>query len=430
MPKFSPETRIGIIGAGAAGLSAAYYLRQEGYTHVTVLEKEQEVGGKCHTVHVDGRAYDLGAFTLTWGYKHTLALARAKKIPLTEQPIRQVFNRRTGEISSIREALLKDYSLLRLSWASLRYLLLLFRYRRFLGQPGFRGVGQRYELTIPFGEWVRRKRLLPLLELMRLPVKDMGYGDPEEIPVAYILKYIGFWNFITLMLYGMGWLHQWPKRFTHGFQSLWKGVAADLDVRLGVTIERIERTDGRVHLFVAGQPAPLEYDHLILACPLDKALPLLATPSPAEQRLFSQIEYQDYFVTLGHAPNVRYETIDALHGLRQGHVWEMMRSWPQSNVCVFYGVGDGQMDGRDIIRFIEQDVPALYPGGYLETVETQKQWAYFPHVSAEALRQGYYDELEDLQGSQNTYYTGGLLAFEVVENVVAYSHALVQRFFV
>jgi hypothetical protein len=429
MPKHAPETRIGIIGAGAAGLSAAHYLRQQGYTHVTVLEKEAQVGGKCHTVHVDGRAYDLGAFTLTWGYKHTLALARAKKIPLTDQPIRQVFNRRTGEISSIRDALLKDYSLLALSWASLRYLLLLFRYRRFLGQPGFRGLAQRHELTIPFGEWVRRKRLLPLLELMRLPVKDMGYGDPEQIPVAYILKYISFWNFITLMLYGMGWLHRWPKRFVHGFQSLWKGIAADLDVRLGVTIERIERTDGRIRLFLAGQPTPLEYDHLILACPLDKALPLLASATPAEKRLFSQIQYQDYFVTLGRAPNVRYETIDALHGLRQGHVWEMMRSWPQSNVCVFYGVGDGQMDGRDITRFIEQDVPALYPGGYLEKVETQIKWPYFPHVSAEALRQGYYDELEDLQGTQNTYYTGGLLAFEVVENVVAYSHALVQRFF-
>lgn len=423
------QTRICIVGAGAAGLSAAHYLRQEGYTNVTVLEKEQEVGGKCHTVHQDGRPYDLGAFTLTWAYKHTLALAREKKIPLTEQPLRQVFNQRTGEIMSIRAALLRDYSMLAVGWATLRYCLLLFKYRTFLRQPGFRGLAQTHELTIPLGEWVRRKRLAPLLELLRLPVKDMGYGDPENIPVAYILKYVGFWNFFTLMLYGLGWLHRWPKRFKHGFQSLWKGVAADLDVRLGTTIQRISRTNGRIRLQLAGEAAEQEYDHLILACPLDQALPLLADATPAEQRLFGQIRYQDYFVTLGRAHNVRYETIDAIHGLRQGHVWEMMRPWPQSNLCVFYGVGDGQMDGRDIIRFIHEDVPTLYPGGYLEDVKTQKQWAYFPHVSAEALRQGYYDELEDLQGNLNTYFTGGLLAFEVVENIVAYSNALVKRFF-
>jgi hypothetical protein len=42
---------------------------------------------------------------------------------------------------------------------------------------------------------------------------------------------------------------------------------------------------------------------------------------------------------------------------------------------------------------------------------------------------GYYDHLEALQGDRNTYFAGSLLSFETVEDVVAYSKRLVERFF-
>ena len=53
-PGSSKNMRIGIIGAGAAGLSAAYYLKQSGYNNVTILERDSRVGGKCHTVTLGG----------------------------------------------------------------------------------------------------------------------------------------------------------------------------------------------------------------------------------------------------------------------------------------------------------------------------------------------------------------------------------------
>ena len=42
---------------------------------------------------------------------------------------------------------------------------------------------------------------------------------------------------------------------------------------------------------------------------------------------------------------------------------------------------------------------------------------------------GYFDRIEALQGQQNTYYAGSLLSFETVEDAVAYSKKLVERFF-
>ncbi|GJW87869.1 Myb domain protein 62 [Tanacetum coccineum] len=47
LPCFHTDTRIGIIGAGPSGLSAAYTLCKLGYMNVTVLEKHHSVRGKC-----------------------------------------------------------------------------------------------------------------------------------------------------------------------------------------------------------------------------------------------------------------------------------------------------------------------------------------------------------------------------------------------
>ncbi|GJU60361.1 acyl carrier protein-like protein [Tanacetum coccineum] len=52
-PCFHTDTRIGIIGAGPSGLSAAYALCKLGYTNVTVLEKHHSVGGMCESVDIE-----------------------------------------------------------------------------------------------------------------------------------------------------------------------------------------------------------------------------------------------------------------------------------------------------------------------------------------------------------------------------------------
>ena len=54
------DSRIVIVGAGPAGLATAYYLKQNGYRNVTVLEKLGRVGGLCRTITEDYQSFDLG----------------------------------------------------------------------------------------------------------------------------------------------------------------------------------------------------------------------------------------------------------------------------------------------------------------------------------------------------------------------------------
>jgi protoporphyrinogen/coproporphyrinogen III oxidase len=66
--------RVIVIGAGVAGLSAAYRLAQRGFD-VTVLEAEDQVGGKTAATRRDGFILNRGASVLDGSYKETLALA-------------------------------------------------------------------------------------------------------------------------------------------------------------------------------------------------------------------------------------------------------------------------------------------------------------------------------------------------------------------
>ncbi|XP_062559761.1 spermine oxidase-like [Armigeres subalbatus] len=53
--------RIVIIGAGAAGIASATRLIEKGYTNLTILEAENRIGGRIHTIPFGSNVVDLGA---------------------------------------------------------------------------------------------------------------------------------------------------------------------------------------------------------------------------------------------------------------------------------------------------------------------------------------------------------------------------------
>jgi protoporphyrinogen/coproporphyrinogen III oxidase len=61
-----------VIGGGIAGTAAAYNLNKKGYI-VTILEKNDRLGGRIHSVSVNGVAVELGAGFLTNSYYNVLS---------------------------------------------------------------------------------------------------------------------------------------------------------------------------------------------------------------------------------------------------------------------------------------------------------------------------------------------------------------------
>jgi predicted NAD/FAD-binding protein len=433
--------RILVVGAGSAGLSAAWYLKQKGYQHVDVVESSDRVGGKCKSLKHQGKPYEMGAFTVTPGYRNVIKLAKTFGVALEKQPPRHAFSMRRKQVMAIKDAMLKDFTFFTLLLSVLRYYGKLWRYRSALSKPGLasNNPSKIYdELAQPFQKWLVENKMLGLQGLFRITITDMGYGRFSEIPTLYVLKYLNFWNFTTLLLYGAGLGKGMPKRFKHGFESLWQSVATSLNVSLKTDILSVKRGEQiQVELLTHGTTAKHNrqetklYDAIIIACPPDRLVDVMDY-SDEERGLISQFKYSPYVVNLFEVSGMPNEVIGAINEEKVGDPKEIMRPWASANGAVAYSVQKGDLSDEDIINQARHSINVLYrhyPVTVDEHIHTEK-WHYFPHVGSKEIGDGqFYFKFEQLQGQNNTYFTGSYLSFETVELAVSYSRQLVRKYF-
>jgi cation diffusion facilitator CzcD-associated flavoprotein CzcO len=67
-PSSGRRRRVIVIGAGPAGISSAYFLREAGYTDVTVLERADEVGGTWQRSRYPGLACDVMSHAYSFSF--------------------------------------------------------------------------------------------------------------------------------------------------------------------------------------------------------------------------------------------------------------------------------------------------------------------------------------------------------------------------
>ena len=67
--------------------------------------------------------------------------------------------------------------------------------------------------------------------------------------------------------------------------------------------------------------------------------------------------------------------------------------------------------------------------GKMKSVLHYDIWKYFYHVELEDFKSGYYDQLEAMQGQDNTFYNMGLNSFELIEPITRYSKYLVSEYY-
>lgn len=80
------EVDVVVIGAGAAGIAAARRLRAQGLT-MAIVEARDRVGGRAHTIPLNGQAVDIGAHWLhAAGNNGLIAQAKALGLMLFEAP--------------------------------------------------------------------------------------------------------------------------------------------------------------------------------------------------------------------------------------------------------------------------------------------------------------------------------------------------------
>lgn len=440
------DPSICIIGGGAAGLSAAYFLKKRGYHHVVVLEKEDRVGGKCLSLTVNGKSFDLGANYITSSYTNVMHLAREFGARMYTEGKLNAYNHERKEFTSLFKAVVSNISIFKLGWLGIKYLYMRWRLNDIISvrHPGFKGVSKYQELCQPFGRWLSSNGLDPLEPLFRIPISLMGYGQLREIPAVYALRYMTCSTFLDLALAAVNPnIRGYPKRFTEGYQRLWERISWEIEVRPGAEVTRVTRKDRitveytlvEEHLEnLSRSVKSLDCDYLIIATPLhyQAIAGFLKEMTREEEALLRKVSFDPFIVTTYVIPGSE-RFFAATFMVPEPSLYQpfvITRQFEDNDlVSVYTRTKYGDAVDKETILSNNKEFFRAACGIELGEYYTYSEFPYFPHVDSKVMSEGFYDQFEALQGKSKTFYVGGLMNFELVETIVNYSRSLIESNF-
>ena len=443
------DTRIAIIGSGPAGTSAAYYLHKNGFENVTIFEKEKYIGGKCSTFQFEGKSYDMGAVEITKDYSNVIEIANEFALSMCGMPESFLLDRANGKQEPLSyltgNCIQKIKSLAELVIYREIDLNLL---QDFLDKPGFSDVPA--SLAQPANQWLNECLVPDLYNFFMIPVTCYGYGDLNEIPAMYVAKYMDKKNFDALISQAidetLNIKPTWPKRLVDGFQTLLIAMTEQLNKKPITNVEirsliRKPLSEAGVEITYSMNDSPdtvmvENFDKVIIAIPQESELLGFVDLSKEELELFDRVEHNRYVTiafslkdinTLGYRGFAAILDNGKVSNPPLNYPFQFFCPWKDTNMVIAYVVADKNATYEQLWENVKKCMALWgFPVGQEKPTEI-KDWNYFPHVSSEQINQGFYNKLEALQGTNNTYYAGGLLNFELVENSFAYSKAIVKR---
>ncbi|KAK3142310.1 hypothetical protein QOZ80_4BG0344910 [Eleusine coracana subsp. coracana] len=434
-PCWPVETSIAIAGAGPSGLSAAYALAKLGYHNVTVFEKCKTVSGMCESVDIEGRTYDLGGQVIAANSAPIIThLAKELGSEFEEMDSHKLalIDSRTGKIRDLEVA--EDY----ISMVSLTLKLQDEANRS--GRVGIQAVSEL--ASDPTFEFLKQHGISSVPKSVAYGYTASGYGFVQDMPYAFIHE------FTRTSMAGK------IRRFKHGYMSLWEKLSQSLPfaVLCDTEILKVRRNSCGASVTIksnTGEVEVREFDKLILsgALPFKNGKTYRSSSltdgenevvelNDLERELFSKVQTIDYYTTVlkiegfEHMPKGFYyfgEHMDDPATI--GHPVAMQRFFADTNIFLFWSYGNSaDIKGPYVSKCVTDAVTCM--GGSVQKVLLQRRFKYFPHVSSEDMKHGFYERVESqLQGFQNTYYVGGLLAFELTERNASYSISSVCKHF-
>ena len=466
------DERICIIGGGPAGISAAMYLQKKGYENYAIYEKLGKIGGKCFSpqIEVNGekRSYETGAIMGACTYHAVHEVEEFAGVGHADGPnMRRMYRNAEGEEIFPFDPK-KDFSvqkmagLLKLKKQMKKLVKIMETKYKGYDCYGHRGVAQgKYsglskgmddalqliegenpnlkDLALPFDEFCRLNGVEEVMRIWLGPYTSFGYGYFDEIPAAYVMKYLDTTTaieFINMRLW------TWKD----GTQSIYEAANKKLlhPAELKTEVVKVERPaegeEGKIKVTLktkAGERVE-EFDKLIVTTPLDKFADY-ADAREEEKELFDKIiheEYVDFIAKFGsgRGPTISGYIFDNMTPDRLGHAmvyyhrWEDLRSnCPCSVYALRNHLGSDDVSYEYTINTMMEDMEKC--GFPVKQRLFEQETYYCPHVCPKDYADGWYDKLEAIQGKQNTYYGGEIISFGDMEDTCAASKDLVERFF-
>ena len=292
------------------------------------------------------------------------------------------------------------------------------------------------DLALPFTEFCKKNGIEPVMKIWIAPFTSFGYGFFDEMPAAYVLKYLDIattLEFINIRLW------TWKE----GTQSIYEAVNGKLEhpAVLNTEVLKVERPDGakiRVTVKNSGREKVEEFDRLIVTTPLDRFVDY-SDASSEERSLFKKIIHEEYVDFLAKfpadgGPEISSYIFDNMVPERLGHAMVFYHRWHdlgKNCPCVVYALrnhkGESKVSYDYSIKTMEEDLQKCGFPAASRPIEWETY--YCPHVSPADYAAGFYDKVDALQGKKNTYYAGEVMCFGDMEETCEVSKDLIGRFF-
>jgi predicted NAD/FAD-binding protein len=282
--------RIAVVGAGIAGLSAAWLLSQR--HRVTLYEAAPRLGGHTHTVDVtvDGITHPVDTGFLVFNrrtYPNLTALFAHLGVETAASDMSFAVSLLDRDFewsgSSLASVFAQKSNLMRPRfWGMLADILRFNREatRAAAGEGGARSLGEFLEHG-RYGRAFRDWYLLPMAAaIWSCPTRTM-----LEYPFATFARFCH--NHGLLQIEDRP---QWMTVRGGGREYVWRLAAQLRDVRVGTPVRSVDGLPG--HFRVATERGVEDYDNVVLACHSDQALALLSHPTGEERRLLGALPYQ------------------------------------------------------------------------------------------------------------------------------------------
>lgn len=287
-----------VVGAGAAGISAAFWLRRAG-VGVRILERGDQVGGRVCTVARDGFRFDVSAGALPTTYSAMLRLIDAVGArgeiehrgavigALRDGKVHRIARRNPLTFLSARHIPARDKASL---WRLGRDLAKAYRSINYtdLGTAAHLDTKTMHDYCVAnYPDSVRENLLEPITRALLLT-------EPEQSSVLDL-----FAACRSLLMAG--------HIVTHpaGLGFFLERAATGLDIRLGAQVEEVREEGERVRVRWTehGRPQESTADAVVLAVPAGAAVGMYPDLDPARRKYLENLRYStSLVVSLGVEP--------------------------------------------------------------------------------------------------------------------------------
>ncbi|MCP4023683.1 MAG: NAD(P)-binding protein [Desulfobacteraceae bacterium] len=278
--------RVGIIGAGIAGLSAGYRLAQQG-VHPVIFEKGSFSGGRMSSDRIDDFIIDRGAYTIPETHHHFLNLI--KELGLSASLVETPGTSSTfvsGEEHKIKIGSPMDFFKYRLlNLKNKKDLIKLFLYAKSLGEKLNLNAPTQKTLALEketVSDYLIKNYSKELLEKIAGPIfADLYLGIPEDNSKAVFLSAIR--NLTHFKIFTLN----------TGMGVVAQKMQEGLDVRFNTAVLSIRENKqaGTYHVEVEGDPTIYEFDKIIFAVPLPLVVELFKDLPESLRNIIKKIHF-------------------------------------------------------------------------------------------------------------------------------------------